>query len=1020
MSESHEPSAPSEGAGRYELRELLGEGGMGRVYRAWDAFLEREVALKFIRNDDLLEAQRLLLEARIQAGLDHPAVAKVFEVGDWDGRPFIAMQRVRGEALDVAARELSWKAKAELMARVAEAVHAAHLKGLVHRDLKPANILVETGPSGERRPFVLDFGLARGASQPGSSLAQLPAGTLAYMAPEQASGMASVDARSDIYSLGATLYALLAGAPPFSDRRSAPESRAPEEVSDSARLPEAQFALFRAVLEAEPEPLRRRVKGLPRDLETITATCLQKDPRRRYASAQVLAEDLRRFIDGHPITARPPGLLTKGTKLVLRHRALTGLAAVALLILAAQQVSAVRRTWRAGADSVRLGAEAQDLEAQLRMAYLRPRHDLRPDLVAARTRLARLEATVREGGRNLEGPGDFALGRAYLALRDYEPARQALERARERGLRGPDLALALGTTYGELYRARRAEVERIADPSLRQKALAEANREGRDRALEHLREAARERGDGALYAEGLLAFYQDALEEALAKARAAIARNPALYEARKLEGDVLLDMGRKRVFAGDMKGGLPPFELSREAYAKALDMARSDPTLHRAEGKRCYILAYAQLARGLDPSETLAQGLAAVAAASEVNPEDSTTAHLGANLSLEQADFESKRGRSPAEALRQAQAFAERGIALAANRSDSWEILAAVCGARVDGMAWGDGAIPPLVDRGLTATSWALQINPASNNAHYIRAMLLLNRALLQESAGQDPRADLREGIEHAQKAQTLGGNRPLALMAEGQLSSSLALYEVERGLEAEPSAALATERFAQAQATGAGLAVVAGPHAAWLDAWAHIQLDLGHPAGPQRQALQAMEQQMRKEGGPPALIRLMADARHLLDLREQLEGEVTPERARKAALAAQALADRLGRGLGTEPDPERARLALRARSLEVLGRFRAGEPWLAAAQRGQELLRHLAPREQDAGLPLLRSVVRASGAAAAAPVALVEDLLARSQSIHRDLPELAFVRDWLRGASDGSRMPAVLARNRYRSGTRG
>ncbi|HJV22196.1 MAG TPA: serine/threonine-protein kinase [Holophagaceae bacterium] len=1019
MNEPHEASAPSEGAGRYQLRELLGEGGMGRVYKAWDALLEREVALKFIRNDDLLEAQRLLLEARIQAGLDHPAVAKVFEVGDWDGRPFIAMQMVRGETLDAAARELSWKAKAELMARVAEAVHAAHLQGLVHRDLKPANILVETGPGGERRPFVLDFGLARGAVPSGSSLAQLPAGTLAYMAPEQASGTASVDARSDIYSLGATLYALLAGGPPFAEAGSARASEVPAEASDSARLPEAQFALFRAVLEEEPRPLRRRVKGLPRDLETITATCLQKDPRLRYASAQALAEDLRRFIDGHPITARPPSLLTRTTKLVLRHRALTGLAAGALLALGALQVSAVRRTWRAGAESVRLGAEAQDLEAQLRMAYLRPRHDLRPDLVAARTRLARLEATVREGGRSLQGPGAYALGRAHLALRDYEPAREALERAEGLGFRGPDLALALGTTYGELYRARRAEVDRIADPALRRKALAEADHEVRDRALEHLREAARERGDGALYAEGLLAFYQDALDEALAKARAAIARNPALFEARKLEGDVLLDMGRKKVFAGDMKGGLPAFELSREAYARALDMARSDPTLHRAEGKRCYILAYAQLARGLDPSETLTQGLAAVASASEVNPDDSSTAHLGANLCLEQADLESKLGRSPAEALRRAQAFAERGIALAPNRSDSWEILAAVCGARVDGLPWGDAAIPPLVERGLTATNWALQINPVSNNAHYIRAMLLLNRALLQDSAGRDPRSDLGEGIEHAQKAQALGGNRPLALMAEAQLSSTLALYEVERGVEAEAAATRATERFAQAQATGAGLAVVAGPHAGWLSAWAHIQLDLGRSPGPQRQALQAMEFQMRKEGGPPALIRQMAEARGLLDLREKLQAEAAPERLRKLALTAQAEADRLARGLRAEPDPERARLALRARSLEVLGRARGGESWIPAARSGLELLRKLAPREQDAGLPLLRAVVSASGEAPASAAAIVEELLARIQPLHGDQPELAFVRSWLHGGPDGSRLPEGLARGRYRGPAR-
>src|SRR5690242_16336608 len=196
---------------------------MGRVHRAWDRELERFVALKFIRGGDPSLASRLIVEARLQSSIDHPHVAKIYEVGMLDDEPFIAMQLVKGQSLDELSRGLPLETKIRLVIQVASAVQAAHQAGLVHRDLKPGNILVEPAPDGSLHPYLTDFGLARGAEASGLTSLGFAAGTLPYMSPEQASGEGPVDFRSDIYGLGATLYALLTGHPPFESRHAVGE-----------------------------------------------------------------------------------------------------------------------------------------------------------------------------------------------------------------------------------------------------------------------------------------------------------------------------------------------------------------------------------------------------------------------------------------------------------------------------------------------------------------------------------------------------------------------------------------------------------------------------------------------------------------------------------------------------------------------------------------------------------------------------------------------------------------------------
>ena len=263
---------------------------MGVVYRARQVSLNRPVALKMIKAGVLAdgdELRRFQNEAEAVALLDHPDIVPVYEVGEYQGQRYFSMKLVPGGNL--AERLPTYrdepKAAAALLAEVAEAVHHAHMRGILHRDLKPANILVDD----HGHPHVTDFGLAKRV-EGDSELTQSGAilGTPAYMSPEQASGRrGAVTTASDVYGLGAVLYALLASRAPFGG----------DTVVDT----------IQQVRERAPEPPSKLNPRTPRDLEVICLKCLEKDPARRYSSAQALADDLRRYLAGEPITARRTG-----------------------------------------------------------------------------------------------------------------------------------------------------------------------------------------------------------------------------------------------------------------------------------------------------------------------------------------------------------------------------------------------------------------------------------------------------------------------------------------------------------------------------------------------------------------------------------------------------------------------------------------------------------------------------------------------------------------------------------------
>ncbi len=246
---------------RYLIGRLLGEGGMGQVYEAEDTVLHRRVALKFLREPSPEFRKRFLHEAQMQAGLDHENICKVYDVGERDGQAYIAMQFLTGETLNKTAPFMTLEQKVKVLMEVAEAVQAAHRLGLIHRDLKPENVMIETREGEPLRPYVMDFGLARELSgEKGLTMTGMIVGTPSYMSPEQVRGdITQLDRRTDVYSLGVTLYEVLTGRTPFDGK--------------------STVDVMMAILQKDPVPLRQVDRTLPEDLETVGTTRHGRLPR---------------------------------------------------------------------------------------------------------------------------------------------------------------------------------------------------------------------------------------------------------------------------------------------------------------------------------------------------------------------------------------------------------------------------------------------------------------------------------------------------------------------------------------------------------------------------------------------------------------------------------------------------------------------------------------------------------------------------------------------------------------------
>lgn len=551
---------------RYHDIRRIGEGSSGTVYRALDTRLGRRVALKLLKSDAPEDTRRFIREARSQARIEHANVCRVYEVGEVEGEPFIAMELIEGEPLDRAQHRMSLEQKVKVIREVADALHAAHRLGLIHRDVKPGNIMVVTSDDGSIKPYVVDFGLAREVSNVSDSLQNGIVGTPAYMSPEQAEGTSALlDRRSDIYSLGATLYELIVGRTPF--------------VGTNA------LTLLTQVMTDEPPALGSVRKGVPPQLETIVMMCLQRDPARRYDSARDLGDDLQRYLDGARVQAKRPPLTYVLWQRAKRHKAVVAVAAIGLcvaMVLGAMWIQAARQAAKQAELARELGEDVTYVELFLRSAYGFPTHDIEREQRVVRERLEVIQRRMTAAGGVGEGPGHYALGRAHVALHEYEAACTHLEQALAAGYTRSEVHYALGLALGGRYREALDAARRIEEQTARDEAVKKAESVFRTPAVRHLRESGETAVESRAYIDGLVALYENRYEDAAEKAALAGEQSPWLYEAKELQGQALLEAGMAALDQGKRADARVLVGKAIEAYEGCATMARSDAEVHEA------------------------------------------------------------------------------------------------------------------------------------------------------------------------------------------------------------------------------------------------------------------------------------------------------------------------------------------------------------------------------------------------------------------------------------------------------
>lgn len=800
---------------------------MGEVYRAWDLELGREVAVKLLAGVNEAARARFARELRAQIALNHPSVCPVFEAGEDEGRPYIVMRLVKGLPLLEALPEMTLEQAVEVFAEVAEALHAAHARGFVHRDIKPSNLMVER-VEGRWHPWVMDFGLVAAVAQEELTRTGETLGTPAYMAPEQIRGGDGLpNRRADVYGVGATMYRAFTGRVPF-------EGRHPVEIMARA-------------LRGDLRGPREVAPSLPAELEAVILKAMEVNPERRYASARDLAADLRRFLAGEAVTARPPTVFRRLARAVRKRPALASALLVAVLAgtIAAGLVAQARWRGRRQAElAVRFGREASDVELALRMAALAPRHDMRPDLEAARRRLERIVRAVERQGPVAKGPAEVALGQGELALGRPRAALEHLGRAWKLGMRGADVALLLGRAYGEVFRT---EVERArASGGTRglERARPRLEREYRDPALRYLRRAEAGGAEGGDELRALIAFHEGRLDTALKLAERAAGGSPQRFELERLRGEILLARSQELMDAGEPEAAWEAVEASMAAFGAARRVARSGPRVHEGLCEAAAVRLQQSVSRGraTDALHDEAAGLCRDALV--VNPESRRTLVALAGLERRWGDWLRDHGESPEKALARADAAARRAVAVAPSDAAVHAELGRVLLSSATGGFVSRDRLPSVWDEALAELTSALKLEPAVaahwtnrglarwEHARWLRARggpwleelrradwdlgragalddgdfrvwtnlgaVRMTEAFGLMGSGGDPLPALTGAVEALHRARRLNPRHPVVLNSLGAAQVSVAQVRLQRGLDPAAQLAEAIRLFGQ------------------------------------------------------------------------------------------------------------------------------------------------------------------------------------------------------------------------------
>ena len=770
--------------GKYRLISIIGSGGMGKIYRAYDPNLSRYVAIKVLRVEDPVIARRFLREARAQAKVNHKNICKVYEAGELRGKPYIVMQLIEGKTLEEIKDEMPLEARVHVIKDVAEALHKAHTLGLIHRDIKPSNIMVERTEEGEWKPYIVDFGLVKEKEVPSSTITRTILGTPYYMSPEQARGRNKIlDRRTDVYSLGATLYFILTGKPPFDG---------------------PMIDVIRKVVEEEPIPIRKLNPSVPKDLETIVMKCLEKDPQLRYSSAKALAEELKRFLNGEPIEAKRKSLFYTIRKKILKYKTIAIIITFSIVASGIFMGMAIKE--KARQKTITRFAREYDEEIKytenlLWYAYTKPIHDIRTEKTLIEDRLKLLEKLILERDSAGYGPGFYALGRGYMNLEKYHTAKKYLELAWNKyGYRGSEIRYAIGLTLTKLYLRELLRANRISDRNLRERIKKKLKKKYLRVALSHIKILGSKSPYPREYAMGVISFLKKNYISALKHMERASKKFPWLYDAQKFQGDIYTSIGDDEKNKGRIEEALNLYKKAEEIYKKLIEESESYPAayiglcqLYEKIGDLLFFYF------GEIPTNQLESAQKTCNKAIMIDPSDPEAYLNLSQIFLNRANYLLLGGKSPHDALKKSITFAKRALEINPDNfiayiriADAYLIMGAHERAR---------GIDPMnsLSRAITYYRIALRLNPSDAKTLESMATAYWNMGSFFIRTGKDPTHAYDQGIKCLKKILEIHGDLHSIYNQLGNIYIDRCFYESKIGVNPFPSIEKAIRYYGKA-----------------------------------------------------------------------------------------------------------------------------------------------------------------------------------------------------------------------------
>lgn len=794
--------------GAYRIVKEIGRGGMGAVYLAEraDEQFQKQAAIKLIKRgmdtDQVL--QRFRMERQILAGFDHPNIARLLDGGSTEnGLPYFVMEYVEGSPIHQYCDEkrLSITNRLQLFRQVCAAVDYAHRNLVVHRDIKPSNIFV----TAEGVPKLLDFGIAKillPQTEDRATATGMLVMTPEYASPEQAQG-ANVTTASDVYSLGIVLYELLTGHPPYhigtvpplevariisESRPQLPSTVVNTQVTDDSGRTLTPESVSRS-REGTPERLRRRLQG---DLDNIVLMALRKEPQRRYQSAEQFSEDIRRHLEGLPVTAHPDTFGYRASKFIKRNKAVAAAATFALLALAVAAGIAGMVRWRANQQArsfQEFGQEVTRMEATMRYAYLLPLHDVQQEKQDVADRLELVKTRMQELGTQAYGPGYYALGRGYLALHRYQDAYDHLKRAWDQyEYREAPVAGALGYALALLYREKLSQAQGLYSKEQLVQEKARLEKEYRDPALQYLQSAASVSEDPE-YVKALIAFMEKRNDEGLKHAGLSAQKITWLYEANLLQGQILTAQGNDLRDTGKTEAAQRLYEQAKSALLEAAKKGQSDSQVYEGLcALQSAVLLMQMTQSGISPRPIYEEGVAYCGQALAADSSNAAALVTETKLHVQFAYYLRGHGETLRKCGERAIQCAKAALQIEPENPTVHLMLGNAYSTLADEELALEGNPLPYVDLAQASYETALSKSPEDAQALYNHGGILLTRGRFELSQGKDPRGSLQKAAASLDKAVARNSSNSIFLGELGLVYWIKARYEIDTGLDATES----------------------------------------------------------------------------------------------------------------------------------------------------------------------------------------------------------------------------------------